>query len=197
MHLSEWKYQWAWNETNEKYQWAWKLSAMCNIAAVLICMSYLLIFSSNPPNKCFWVPLFLLKLWLTVWRFITTDPAHHLHPSSLVSLKLCLAPVISSWCRKISSFPQRVCIVVRVNNCSSELPTGGFHRVSYLRVDFKSIYFPLLPFPPHLLLSHFVLLLKHFRSVSACGCYYRADVHWLRVWMKSKPDNLCKVIRPN
>lgn len=158
MHLSEWKQQWAWNEMNEKYQWAWKLSSVCNITVVLICMSYLLFFFSDPPMKvCLGISLLIKTLTLTLWRFIFIGPAHRCRRaprSSLASLRLCLSPVISSCHRKACSFPQSFL------NCfqewiivPSELPTGGFHEVSSLWVDFKSIYFPLLPFPPLTLCS--------------------------------------------
>lgn len=156
------------------------------------------LFLRSPCESVFGYLSFNKTLTLTLWRFIFIGPAHcccRAPRSSLVSLRLCLSPVISSCHRKACSFPQSFL------NCfqewiivPSELPTGGFHEVSSLWVDFKSIYFPLLPFPPPLLLSHFVLLLIHFRSVSACKCCHWASVHWLRIRMKSKSHNLCKII---
>lgn len=162
---------------------------------------HVLSFPHIPLRKWVWVSLFLFKLCLELSEGSSLSVQPITAPEPQEVPWYLWGSVCHQW------FPLAVekrAASLSFLNCvqegiivPSELPTGGFRQVSYLWGDFKSVYFPLLPFPPPLLLSHFVLLLKYYRSVSACKCCHWANVCWLRILMKRKSDNLCKIIRPN
>lgn len=136
---------------------------------ILIYKSYLLFSSSHSYKKMF-LSLLIKTPTLPFWRFIFIGSGHHLpraQTSSLVSLRICMSLVISSCCRKVYSFPQSFL------NCfqewiivPTELPTGGFHHISYLWVDFKSNYFPLLSFP----LLYYCSLCSIIETFQECQC---------------------------
>lgn len=171
MHLSEWKYQRAWNETNEKYQWAWKLSCVRNITVVLICMSYLLFFSSRSPKKVLWgISLFIKTLTLTLWRFIFIGAAHHLPRAprgSLVSLRLYLSPVISSCHRKVCSFPQFSELCSGVDNCSFRTPYWWFWSSFLSLCRFQDNLFSSSTFPSSSLTVTLCSIIETFQE---CQC---------------------------
>ena len=87
-------------------------------------------FSQIPLRKWVWLSLFVKTLTLTLRRFIVIDPAHHLPRapgSSLVPLRLCTSPGISSGRRKACDFPQSSLNCVQEwAVVPSELPAGGF-----------------------------------------------------------------------
>lgn len=144
---------------------------MC-ITSLWFWCACLTFFSLNSPKKVFLaISLFIKALILTLWRFIFIGPARHClraPRSSLVSLQ--------ALCHRL--FPlaiQKRAVSLSFLNCvqewiivASELPTSGFHQVSDLRVDFKSIYFPLPPSAPPLFLT--VILCSVIETLQECQC---------------------------
>lgn len=172
---------------------------MCRLSSLLPCFLYMHALTSfllltNPLRKAFLCVSCFIKTPTPALQFIFIGIAPHLpraSGSSLVSLMLCVSPEFSPHCKQVCSISQSFfCIWLQSGNWSKPQQGVENEQVSYLGVDFKSVYF----------LCYLSLLLYcchtlfYYWNVSGSKCCHWANVHWLRIWMKSKP-NWCKIIR--